>query len=97
MNNHDIKYPLLHGGGQGFESPRLHFGIEGLQVKGEKRKEVTALMQLHSRPNRFSWSSHSLLATLFSLPKRKEPAPASVSHSQLTSRRWPVRSCWVPI
>jgi hypothetical protein len=25
VNNHDIKNPPLHGGGQGFESPRLHF------------------------------------------------------------------------
>ncbi len=24
MNNHHFKYPLLHGGGQGFESPLLH-------------------------------------------------------------------------
>jgi hypothetical protein len=25
-NNHDIMDLTLHGGGQGFESPRLHFG-----------------------------------------------------------------------
>jgi hypothetical protein len=38
VNNHDVMDLTLHGGGQGFESPRLHFRkTEILQEKREAK------------------------------------------------------------